>query len=124
MAHLTTNIASAAFAALILTTLLSGCYYDVESELYPENNCEVPENVSYEFHIEPIVSASCATPNCHVSGGNANGNFETYDGVLAKVNNGSFEEEVIISQSMPPSGPLPDCQLQLIEAWLSQGAPQ
>lgn len=124
MAHRTTKFAYAAFAAIIIITALSGCYYDVESELYPGQNCDTPPNVTYTDHIAPFLTQNCALSGCHVTGGNAPGNFETYDGVLEKVNNGSFENVTVISRSMPPSGPLPNCEIQLIETWLAQGAPQ
>jgi hypothetical protein len=103
---------------------LSSCYYDFEDELYGVAACDIPASVTYTTHIEPIISQSCAISGCHVTGGGGNGNFETFAGVQGKVSNGSFEETVLISGSMPPSGNLSSCDLQLIEAWLTAGSPE
>lgn len=108
-------------ALLFSVMILSSCYYDLESELYPEP-CEVPETPTYTANIELLINSQCATPSCHVAGGNANGNFETFNGVSNKVDNGSFEQEVLINQSMPPNGTLSACDLELIETWLATGA--
>lgn len=109
--------------SLIILTLAS-CYYDIEEELYGATTCNTPPSVTYIAHIEPIIAQSCAIGGCHVTGGGGNGNFETYGGVLAKVQNGTFEETVLISKSMPPSGNLSTCDLELIEAWIAAGSPE
>jgi len=38
------------------------------------------------------------------------------------VNDGSFEQEVLINLAMPPSGGLSQCELTIIEAWIANGA--
>ena len=89
-------------SAVAATILLSGCYYDVESELYGVNNCDIPADISYVQHIEPIISGKCAIAGCHVDGGTGVGVMTTYEGVMAKVNDGTFENEVLAAQTMPP----------------------
>ena len=106
---------------LIALTALSSCYYDIESELYP--NCNVPESVSYELDIQPIISGNCAISGCHVQGGTGPGDFSTYNPLKARVDNGTFEEEVISARTMPPSGSLGECNILIIQAWLDAGAP-
>lgn len=110
-------------SAVIAIVLLSGCYYDIESELYP-TGCDIPEEPFLGEAVRTLIDTKCATPGCHVTGGTGNGNFETYQGVMDKVENGSFEDVTLISQSMPPSGALPSCEQQLIESWLLAGSPE
>lgn len=116
------------FKALLLIGSIaftfSSCYYDIEEELYDPSLCDLPASVTYTAHIQPIIAQSCAIAGCHVTGGGGNGNFETFAGVQGKVQNGTFEETVLISGSMPPSGNLSSCDLQLIEAWLTAGSPE
>lgn len=100
------------------------CYYDVEEELYGTTNCNLPTTIAYSTDIEPIIQAKCATSGCHVSGGGGNGIFDSYQGVKAKVDNGSFEQTTLIQMSMPPSGGLSNCEQQLFQAWIAAGAPQ
>jgi hypothetical protein len=117
MVRRTTNIF---FATVVLAA--SGCFYDIEAELYPGSGCIVPETVVYSIDIEPIIALKCAIGNCHVTSGVAPGSFETYEGLLNKVNNGTFEERIFVRQDMPPSGPLSSCEIQILQKWIDQGA--
>ena len=107
--------------------LLSGCYYDNEEELYEyyylQNNCEIPTTVSFQNDILPLFQGNCAISGCHVSGGNGNGIFNSYTGIKEKADNGSLRHKVIVEKSMPPSKPLNNCQLSLIDTWLNSGSP-
>lgn len=111
---------------ILIGTLLilsfSACYYDKEDLLYGNDDCVV-EGLSYSVDIEPIINSSCATSGCHVQGGSENGIFDSYAGVKAKVDNGSFRQRVIADRDMPPGSPLSNCQIKYIEEWLNQGAP-
>lgn len=113
-----------AAAALLLS---NGCYYDNEEELYPNSFCDTV-NVTYSGAIEPIIIAKCATPGCHVAGGSGSGDFTTYAGVIAKIqNNGPFLASVRSSPDaipMPPSGStqLRSCEVRKIELWIAAGA--
>lgn len=102
-------------------TFLSSCYYDVESELYPNQNCEIPATLVYATDVAPIIANSCGTAGCHVTGGTGIGNFETYEGVKAKVDDGSFENRTFVQKNMPPT-PLNTCDLELLQAWVAAGA--
>jgi len=79
----------------------------------------------YSCQIVPIINASCATPSCHVTGGSGSGNFETYAGLKAKVDNGSFENRAILGQPgpMPYEGLLPDSVIAIFQAWIDKAAP-
>lgn len=108
---------------LAFILFLSSCYYDNEEDLYPQNiPCDTSQ-VTYSMHIEPIISASCATSSCHVPGGAGNGNFQNYEGVKLKVENASFMNRVIVEQNMPPNGDLSACEIELLKVWLRNGAP-
>ncbi|MBI1266702.1 MAG: hypothetical protein GC193_04625 [Cryomorphaceae bacterium] len=108
---------------LITATIfsLTSCYYDVESELYPNQNCDTPATLVYATDVAPIIANSCGIAGCHVSGGTGTGNFETYEGVKAKVDDGSFEARTFVQKNMPPT-PLNTCDLELLQAWVAAGA--
>lgn len=110
---------SMVFLLFILT--LNSCYNDNEEEIYGPVTCDV-SSLTYSTDVLPIINASCATTGCHVSGGNAPGNFANFNELKAKVTNGSFENRVLIQQNMPPNAELSECDLQILQAWLDNGA--
>ncbi len=128
MAHQIIKLLSFRFLALLLgiSFIASSCYYDKEDVLYEnyyaQNQCDTV-NVSFSNDIMPIIQGNCATTGCHVQGGSGPGIFVNYNGMMEKVNNGSFEKRVLIEKNMPPSAPLSDCQQAIIRAWLKAGAP-
>ena len=110
--------------ALILGALgLTGCNYHVESELFPEG-CEEIANPTYTEHIEAIITRTCATPECHVPGGEGAGEFTSFQNLHPTLEDGSFEEQVLQDRNMPPNIPLTDCELELINKWIQQGGVQ
>lgn len=111
------------FTFLVLVVLFSGCYYDVESELYGTVTCEVPDIVSFSTDVQPIILTNCAISGCHVAGGVGPGEYQDYTGLKVAVDAGTFEQRVIVQRDMPPTGALPDCDLLLLEKWIAQGAP-
>ena len=110
----------------------SGTFTDLEGDDYTvtvmdANDCadskmatvtEVPE-VSYASEIRPIIDTNCQISNCH---GDNQGipSFATYADVNANANGIKFRTG---NGSMPPAGPLPDAEVQLISDWVDQGAP-
>lgn len=105
--------------------MLSSCYYDNEEELYEyynqQNICDT-STVSFTNDIMPMIQGNCIT-GCHVAGGTGSGIFENYAEVKAKVDNGSMNNRVVVTQDMPPSSALTPCQIQQMEAWILNGAP-
>lgn len=99
--------------------MFSSCYYDNEEELYEyynqSNPCDTAA-VSFANDIMPMIQGNCVT-GCHVAGGTGNGIFENYAEVKAKVDNGSMQQRVVITQDMPPGTSLTDCQISQMEAW-------
>jgi hypothetical protein len=113
------------FVAIGGITTWSGCYYDVRSELYPDSFCDTA-NIAFATTIEPIIQGNCALPGCHVAGGTGTGDFTTYEGFLAQVENGAVPQAIQHTgyvSPMPPSGKLPDCDIKKILLWVNAGAP-
>lgn len=107
---------------LIGLIFFSSCVYNNEEELYGDIVCDT-ENVTYSAEIQSIIESSCATSGCHNAGGSAPNIYESYNNVKASVDDGSFENRVLVQKNMPPGTPLSDCNIALIEAWLEDGAP-
>ncbi|MFT3885118.1 MAG: hypothetical protein QM724_06715 [Flavobacteriales bacterium] len=99
-----------------------GCYYDNEADLYPNSFCDTT-NVTYATKVLPIIRSNCSTPLCHVPRGNGGGDFTTYAGLRAKVDDGSFATDVFRTKAMPPSSSLSACDLRVLRIWVDAGAP-
>lgn len=75
--------------------------------------------------VAPIIASHCAISGCHESGASM-GDYTTYQGVKAKVDNGTFSLRVFQLQVMPPiTQPdlTPEEYMQL-KCWVENGAPQ
>ncbi len=59
--------------------------------------------VLYCNSVKSIINTRCAVSGCHVSGGSGIGNMSTYNGLKAKVDDGSFTLRVFTYGDMPPS---------------------
>ena len=80
------------------------------------------DTCKFSTHIQPIINQNCALAGCH-STGFGSGDFTSYSGLFAKIdNNGPFESRVLIVQDMPPSGSLSVSNRDLIQCWLDNGA--
>ncbi|MCF8277348.1 MAG: hypothetical protein K9J17_11505 [Flavobacteriales bacterium] len=106
-------------------SLLSSCYYDNEEQLYEyynaNNTCDTSA-VSFATDIMPMIQGNCVS-GCHVAGGSGNGIFENYAEVKAKVDNGSMLQRVVVVKDMPTGTPLTSCQVNQMQAWILNGAP-
>lgn len=112
------------FASILV--LGNGCYYDNEEELYPNSFCDTV-NVNYSGAVSEIIASRCATPGCHVAGGDGAGDFTIFSEITEKVNNGRFLRSIRRESNgapMPPGGPLPACELRQLELWIEAGAQQ
>jgi hypothetical protein len=103
------------------TALGQGTYTVTVSD---SEDCEITQEVSvlsgvsWESDIEPIITTNCALENCH--GGSQSPDFREFSNVAdnaerikARTGNGS----------MPPTGALPDEQVEAIACWVDDGAP-
>jgi hypothetical protein len=110
---------------LLAVLALSGCYYDKEELLYPGECNPGDATVAgyWTSTVQPLIQARCASAGCHVSGGTGPGDFTQYANVKARVDDGRFQQVVLVQGSMPPSGSLPACDQQKLQAWINAGAP-
>lgn len=106
--------------------LLAGCYYDTESELYPNaGGCDTID-VSYSQEVQAIFNRNNCL-NCHNSNlQNGNVNLETHSTVVASVQTGKLASSLTHdgkASPMPPGGvKIPACDVEKVLAWISQGS--
>lgn len=84
-------------------------------------NLDCSTATSYTNDLKPILTANCTSSGCHGSG-SGNGDFTTYTGFLAKIENKSVEKEVLDKKTMPPSGALSLDDRKKIKCWIDAGA--
>lgn len=109
------------FMSLLLCAFLfTQCTDDNEEELNPDN-CFIDDNHTYSDNISSIIDGNCATAGCH-DGNNSLVDLSSYTGVSNIAENGNLERVVILEQSMPPSGPLSECDQEEIQQWINEGA--
>lgn len=80
------------------------------------------DTITYSKNIAPIITSSCAFPDCH-NAGSPNGDYSTYDGLKAKAANGTLRNRVLVVADMPKVGTLTLIQRQMIKCWIESGAP-
>lgn len=113
----------------LLILAFSGCYYDNQEDLYQnleENTCRT-DRVSYAADIAPLLTQNCASSGCHVGANGIGGlDLSTYASAAQIANNGQLINRVTGQQGnlMPPSGALPNCDIQLLQVWVAEGAPE
>ena len=114
-------------AGAALAIFLSGCAYNVESELYPtEGPCDTT-NVSFANDVLPMVEYRCQS--CHGSMNPAAGlSLVTYEEISLIGLNGMLSDRINRAEMdewvMPPDGPLPNCKRSILDAWVADGCPQ
>ncbi len=97
--------------------VLSACYYDKAEELYPNNYNQTDTSAAtYAAHIAPLINTKCM--NCHNTTAPILGD---YSKLKIIIDNGSFNNRVMVQKNMPPSG-LSISELSKIQKWLNAGA--
>jgi len=104
---------------VILLALASSCKDD---EMTGTENCGDP---SYQNDIKPIIDNACALAGCHVSGFSG-GDYESYEGLKANVDDGTLRTQVVATMEMPqpnPNGPdeLTQAEIDLFDCWIENG---
>ena len=123
-----------AFILLLGLFFSGGCYYDNFQELHPEvllnNDCDTTSIMSFQTHINPILSNSCGANNsCHNTQGAGGGIIlDNYAGVKSAVNSGKLLSAITWdgnASQMPKNSPskLNDCAITQIQKWIDAGAP-
>ena len=125
-------LCAAAVAAVI--AIGQSCTKNNTEELskIDEGGITVTDTISYATDIKPLMVTYCYGVDgqgCHISATttSANGNFENYAGLKAKVDNGSINSRVFVAKNMPASystGPtqMTLADLNIFKAWVDQGA--
>lgn len=103
------------------------CKY--EKNMSPEVKCqaEVLNVVSYKNNIQKILNDNCN--NCHSNRNHSGGiALEDFEDVKFWANNGSINEQIVsvngATPKMPRGSIMSDCDVKIIQKWLSQGALQ
>lgn len=109
--------------------LIASCTYDQEELATPFEPLEEPietcdtTKTTYCAKVKTLVSNSCAISGCHEAD-SPFGDFTSYGKLKKAVNNGSLKIRVIIDKDMPPSSPLSYKDRQVIDDWITAGAPE
>ncbi len=114
-------ILTAVMAALIIPS----CTKDKATN--PNACTYLVDSLRYNGYIKQIIETKCATSNaCHVTGGDGNGDYTTYSGILEKINSGAFKARVLNLKDMPTAGSpaLDPCEFQKMKDWYEKGAPE
>ena len=109
--------------------ILAGCYYDSEEALYgtPNTVCDVTVT-KFSTEVKPILQSNCLT--CHsnsAAAGSGSGiKLQDYADVKTQVNNGklvgSIQHASGFSAMPKGGGKLTDCNILVINTWISKGA--
>jgi cytochrome c5 len=112
---------------LSVVALISSCYYDNASEMYPvAQNCD-STNITYTKNMEPIFNSYCGANNsCH-SSGVANGgvildNYNSAAAIDTTTLIGCIEHSSGFV-AMPPTGKMNDCGINQVKLWIRSGKP-
>jgi hypothetical protein len=119
------------YIIFILTgiTVISSCYYDNFEEINPgaRLTCDTSITVSFATNILPIMQSNCGTNNsaCHNANGAGFWQLDNVAGIDAAIADGVFIESIkhigTVSR-MPKNSPkMDDCNIALIDKWLSTG---
>lgn len=123
------NIVYKLLVIAFTASAVSGCYYDVEEELYPaqaidSTGCDT-SNVTYA-RVLPIMQNNCYS--CHAgSAPSGNVNLEGHANLKVYADNGMLMGTVNHSSGfspMPQGGnKLSACNIALIQKWINNGTP-
>ncbi len=106
------------FSQLLLLSVVLFAVGCKGNDVEPEIDC-TGVTVSYATDIVPILTSTCNTTNCHTAGFSP-GDFTSYAGLKAKVDNGSLRTR-IANKTMPSGTTLTDDEIQKIVCWVDAG---
>ncbi len=80
------------------------------------------DNGVYYSSVELIVNTSCAVSGCHDASSKA-GNLDcsSYTSMKTVLDNGKFEDRVLVKKDMPPAGSLSQADIDKLEQWKENG---
>ena len=101
----------------------------------PPDNCD-EDLITYNMEIKPIIDTYCAFGTCHADNSDAPGNFTTYAGMQAYLNDDGIKRYCVdlrkdANEGMPPNwaintGPhdFTDEDFEKIECWINLNYPE
>lgn len=108
---------------LILTfSIIMACSSESVQEL--ADPCDTAD-VSYQSEVEMILTKNCATSGCHLGEFGPGGlDLSTFEDAKAIAADGQLVGRITGNSGnlMPPDGPLPECEIRKIRAWVEDGA--
>lgn len=113
------------FAKILFVLLFfSGCYYDIEEELYPMPSACDTTNITYLGSVLPIIQANCYS--CHSASANqGNVILEGYSNLNIYASNGKLMGTIKYSTGFSPmpknSNKLSSCEILTINKWIENG---
>ena len=105
---------------------LSGIVFYIMScnqeEINIPTRCE-ELSVSYKNDLLPIIESKCSLASCHDIAFKW-GDFDTYEDLKERADNGQLWLRISVTGSMPPAGnpKLTNEELELFKCWLNDGA--
>lgn len=78
---------------------------------------------TWNGEVQDIIATYCWAAGCHGTGA-TNGDFTSYDGIKARLNDNSFEVQIFETRAMPQNESLPDSILATLQCWLENGFPE
>lgn len=116
------------FYVIGFSLLTFSCTKDKAMKEVNSNSCVTDiTTVSYTNDIQPILNISCSVSGCHNAGNGAIPEYINYTNLKNDVDNGKINDRVFVQGDMPPSyttaPTLSQCDLDKIQAWIDNGAP-
>lgn len=126
------------FLLALFTTLgYTSCTSDKlpEPEMIEIGFCDtIP--ATYTLNVGEIIDQNCAYSGCHIAGTGAPGDFSTFGGLQGVINEGKFEEHVVVLKDDPEFGMPPyyvpdgkpedltEEQFNIMLCWIEAGFPE
>ena len=117
------------FIGIVCLNGLNSCYYDVESQLYPNGSttCDTT-SVTYSLTVRSILQANSCL-GCHSGSGASGGNviLDNYNSVKLYAQNGKLYGSINHSPgyiAMPQGGnKISPCNISKVKKWIDSGTP-
>jgi uncharacterized membrane protein len=110
------------YCAFSLFASIVGCTYEKEDVTPPATDVCATTPASFTKDVHVIFQTNCAKSGCHNAASASGGVvLETYDQIISKINR--IEQRALIEKSMPPTGPLPAKDVNIIQCWINAGTP-
>ncbi|MFT4752610.1 MAG: hypothetical protein ACI85Q_000142 [Salibacteraceae bacterium] len=109
------------FVLATLAFAMSSCYYDNQEDLYPidSDDCKT-DSLTYDGEIGVLINLTCSTRGCHYS--TQAPSLINYQEVIDNLDR--IQVRALQERTMPPSGPMPECDHKKLTQWIADGAPE